>query len=177
VTTGAQAHPAPGPARPPAPPAVRRAVRVMYGGAALSVAGIFVNLTTLGRIKRRLPVTSPELLASTQHQAIAEFIVGGLVSAAVWIFMAISCRARMRWARLAGTALFAIDTVYTVDVAASFDRFDAPVAVRVYTVAVWLTGLTTTLLLWQRAASGFFRPGRPGRPEQPDATASRRRPR
>jgi hypothetical protein len=140
----------------------------MYGGAALSAAGVFVNLTTLGRIKRRLPLTSPALLASTEHQAIAEFVVGGLVSAAVWIFMAISCRAGMRWARLAGTALFAVDTVYTVDVAASFDRFDASVAVRVYTVVVWLAGLTATLLLWQRGASGFFRPA---------ATAARRRPR
>jgi hypothetical protein len=60
----------------------------MYGGAALSLVGVFVNLTTLGTIKRRLPVTSPALLASTEHEAIAEFIVGGLVVAAVWIFLA-----------------------------------------------------------------------------------------
>ena len=132
----------------------------MYGGAALSVVGVLVNLTTLGTIKHRLPVTSPALLASTEHQAIAEFIVGGIVGAAVWVFMAISSRSGMRWARVAGTALFAVDTVYMVDVAASLDQFDAPVVVRIYTVAVWLVGLATTLLLWQRASTGFFRPAR-----------------
>jgi hypothetical protein len=35
-----------------------------------------------------MPVTSPALLASTEHEAIAEFIVGGLVVAAVWMFWA-----------------------------------------------------------------------------------------
>jgi hypothetical protein len=132
----------------------------MYGGAALSLVGVFVNLTTLGTIKRRLPVTSPALLASTEHEAIAEFIVGGLVVAAVWIFLAMSCRVGMRWARAAGTALFAVDTVYMVDVAASLDRVDAPVAVRMYTVAVWIAGLAATLLLWQRGANTYFRPAR-----------------
>jgi len=143
------------------PLSVARAVMVMYGGAALSIIGIFINITTLGVITKRLPLMSPALLASTQHQAIAEFIVGGLVGAAVWIFLAISCRSGMNWARIAGTVLFAIDTVYVVDVTIGLDRQDAPFGVRVYAVAVWLAGLAATTLLWQRPSSTFFRARRP----------------
>jgi hypothetical protein len=135
---------------------------VMYGGAALSIVGIFVNITTLGVIKQRMGLMSPALLASTQHQAIAEFIVGGLVVAAVWAFIAISCRAGMEWARIAGTVLFVVDTVYAADVTLGLNGQDAPAAVRIYAVAVWLAGLAATTLLWQRNSGAFFRSGRPG---------------
>jgi hypothetical protein len=135
----------------------------MYGGAALSVVGIFVNITTLGVIKQRMGLISPALLASTQHQAIAEFIVGGLVVAAVWAFIGISCRAGMAWARIAGTLLFVVGTVYAADTTLGLDGQDAPAAVRIYAVAVWLAGLAATTLLWQRDSSAFFRAPRPSR--------------
>lgn len=149
-----------GAARAPAPLSVARAVMVMYGGAALSVVGIFVNITTLGVIRQRMGLMPPTLLASTQHQAIAEFVVGGLVVAAVWAFVGISCRAGMEWARIAGTVLFVVDTVYAVDVTFGLGGQDAPAAVRIYAVAVWLAGVSATTLLWQRESGGFFRAGR-----------------
>lgn len=148
----------------PTPLAVARAVMIMYGGAVLSVIGIFVNITTLDVIKQRMGLMPPALLASTQHQAVAEFIVGGLVVAAVWAFIGISCRARMDWARIAGTVLFAVGTVYAADVTLGLDRQDAPAAVRIYAVAVWLAGLAATTLLWQRESNAFFRAGRPEPP-------------
>ena len=148
--------------RTPAPLAVARAVVVMYGGAALSLVGIIVNITTLGVIKQRMGLMTPGLLASTQHQAIAEFIVGGLVVAAVWAFIGISCRAGMGWARIVGTALFVFDTVYAVDVTLGLGGQDAPAAVRIYAVAVWLAGLAATTLLWQRESTAFFRADRSG---------------
>ncbi|MGH3167041.1 MAG: hypothetical protein ACRDN0_14280 [Trebonia sp.] len=154
----------PGRARTPAPLSVARAVVVMYGGAALSVVGIFVNITTLGVIRQRMGLMSPALLASTQHQAVAEFIVGGLVTAAVWAFIGISCRAGMEWARIAGTVLFVVNTVFGVDVILGLDGQDAPAAVRIYAAAVWLAGLAATMLLWQRESGAYFRSGRRPRP-------------
>lgn len=142
------------------PLSVARAVMVMYGGAALSLIGIFVNITTLGVIRRRMGLMPSALLASTQHQAVAEFIVGGLVVAAVWAFIGTSCRAGMRWARIAGTAAFAVDTVFTADIAIGLGRHDTPAAVRIYAAAVWLGGLAATTLLWQRESGAFFRAGR-----------------
>jgi hypothetical protein len=128
----------------------------MYSGAVASIAGIFVNLSTLGVIRRQRPFLSAFLQTSTGHQAIMEFVIGGVFVAALWIFMAYSCRARMKWARLVGTVLFAIYTVYTAELVVKLDRVSPSGAVQVYTVVVWLIGLTATVLLWQRGTSAYF---------------------
>jgi len=129
----------------------------MYAGAVASLAGIFVNLTTLGAIQQQRPLMSAALRTSTQHQAIAEFIVGGIVVAVVWLFMAVSCRVGRSWARLVSTVLFAIYTVYTTEIVAGFDRVSPPGAVQVYTGISWLLGLAAILLLWQRTVAPHFR--------------------
>lgn len=157
VTTGAPAQRPPDAAPEAAPASVRWAVRIMYAGAAAGIAGIAVNVMTLGAIRQQRPIMSAALRTSTQHQAIAEFIVGGIVIAAVWMFMAISCQAGARWARLASTGLFAIYTVYTTEIVIGFDRVNPPGAVHVYTGVVWLLGLSAVILLWHRAAALYFR--------------------
>jgi hypothetical protein len=113
-------------------------------------------VTTLGVIRQQRPLMSAALRTSTQHQAVAEFIVGGIVVAALWTFLAMSCRAGKSWARIVSTVLFAIYTVYATEIVIGFDRVDPPGAVHVYTVITWLIGLTATILLWGRTASGYF---------------------
>ncbi|HVT70186.1 MAG TPA: hypothetical protein VHF26_20740 [Trebonia sp.] len=152
----------------PVPRSATWAVRVMYGGAAASIAGIAINVSTLGVIRRQRPIMSMALRTSTYHQAIMEFVVGGVIAAAVWTFMAYSCHARMRWARIAATVLFAIYTVYTAELVVRLDQVSPPGAVQVYTVIVWLIGLTATILLWQRGSSAYFAvPRRPERATRP----------
>ena len=161
VATSAPPHRAPEGAPEAAPVAVRWAVRIMYGGAAAGIIGILVNVTTLGVIRQQRPIMSAALRTSTQHQAIAEFIVGGIVVAALWTFLAMSCRAGKSWARIVSTVLFAIYTVYATEIVIGFDQVNPPGAVHVYTVIMWLIGLTATILLWGRTASGHFAaPGR-----------------
>lgn len=136
---------------------VRWAVRVMYGGAATAILGIIVNVMTLGVIREQRPFLSTALRTSTQRQAIAEFIVGGIAVATIWVFVALACRGGAGWARLASTVLFAIYTVYTAEIVAGFDRVRPAGAVQVYTVIVWLTGLTAVILLWRRDSTSHFR--------------------
>jgi hypothetical protein len=147
----------------------------MYAGSAAGIAGIAINVTTLGAIRQQRPIMSAALRTSTQHQAIAEFIVGGIIVAAVWMFMALSCRAGKSWARLVSTMLFGIYTVYTTEIVIGFDRVSPPDAVRVYTGIVWLLGLAAVILLWHRTAASHF----PARPRPPGSPVSRtpRRPR
>jgi hypothetical protein len=129
----------------------------MYTGAAAGIAGIFVNVTTLGTITQQRPIMSAALRTSTQHVAIAEFIVGGIAAAAIWTFLAISCRVGARWARIASTVLFAIYTVYSTEIVIGVDRVNPPGAVQVYTGIVWLLGLVAIILLWQHSAGPYFR--------------------
>ena len=54
----------PEPQRPPAPPSVRSAVKVMYVGAATSLLGIVINIVTVGATKTAIEKRSPHLSVS-----------------------------------------------------------------------------------------------------------------
>jgi hypothetical protein len=135
---------------------VKWAARIMYGGGAATLVGIFVNVTTLGDVRRQRPIMAAAFQTSTARQAIAEFIVGGLIVTAIWAFMAISCQKGSHWARITGTAMFAVYTVYATELVVGLDNVSPPGAVQAYTVALWVCGLAATVLLWQGTASTHF---------------------
>lgn len=143
--------------RPSVPPAVRRASQVMYVGAAASLIGIAVDFTQWGAIKdqiaRRNTTMTPDKLAAAQHLEIGVLIAGGLIAAALWVWMAQSNKAGKSWARVVATVLFGIDTL---------SQFVGAVASpggigRIYGLVVWVIGLVAIVLLWQRPATAFFK--------------------
>ena len=144
--------------RPPAPPSIVRAVQVMYAGAAASLIGIVVDMTTLSSTKaeiiRRNPSLTATQVSNAEHVAIGLFIVGGLLGAALWFWIAQMSKAGRNWARIVGTVLFAIDTI---SVFAGAATVAGGAAARIYSIIVWLIGLATVVLLWQRASSEYFR--------------------
>jgi len=142
--------------RPPVPSQVANAVKVMYLGAATSILGIVIEILTVNATKSAIERHSPHLTASqidaTQHTLIAGSIVGGVIAAALWIFIARNCLGGKNWARLVGTVLFAICTIDTAGGAI------APLAgaVKLWEVVVWLIGLAAVVLLWRRPSTEFF---------------------
>ena len=64
--------------RPPAPPSVRSAVKVMYVGAAASLLGIIIDILTVSATKTAIEKRSPNLsvsqINSSQHVLVAGFI-------------------------------------------------------------------------------------------------------
>ena len=144
--------------RPPAPPSVLRAVQVMYAGAAASLIGIVIDMTTLSSTKseiiRRNPSLTATQVSNAEHVAIGLFIVSGLLGAGLWIWVAQMCKAGRNWARIVGTVLFAIDTISVFAGAATVPGGGAT---RIYSILVWLIGLAAVILLWQRASSDYFR--------------------
>lgn len=148
----------PEPSRPPIPPSVTRAVQIMYAGAAASLIGIIIDMTTLSSTKTEIRNHNPGLTATqldnAEHVAIGIFIVSGLLGAALWFWMAQSCKAGKGWARIVSTVLFAIDTV---NVVAGASAVPGGGAARIYGIVVWLIGLAAIILLWQRASSAYFK--------------------
>jgi len=144
--------------RPPAPPSVLRAVQVMYVGAAASLIGIIIDMTTLSSTKseiiRRNPNLTATQVANAEHVAIGLFIVSGLLGAGLWVWVAQMSKAGRNWARIVGTVLFAIDTISVFAGAATVPGGGAT---RIYSILVWLIGLAAVILLWQRASSDYFR--------------------
>ena len=141
---------------PTVPSQVANAVKVMYAGAAASLLGIVVEIITVNATKSAIEKHSPHLTASqinaTQHALISGSIIGGVIAAAAWIFIARNCQGGKNWARITGTVLFAICTIDTIV------GVTAPLAgaVRIWGVAVWLCGLAAVVLLWRRPSTEFF---------------------
>ena len=149
--------------REPSPPAtvpqsVLRAVRVMYVGLAASLLGIVVDLTTLSAtrsaILKRNPGYTAVQLNNAEHLEIGLFIAGGLIGAALWLWMAQSCRAGKSWARVVSTVFFGIDTLSVLVGATAVQGGGLS---RIYGFIVWAIGLIAIILLWQRASSAYFR--------------------
>jgi asparagine N-glycosylation enzyme membrane subunit Stt3 len=153
---GGDQVPEPSP-RPPAPQSVLRAVQIMYVGAAASLIGIVIDLTTLSdtkaRIHQRSPTLTPAQVNSAEHFLIGGFIVAGLLGAALWLWMAQSTKAGKSWARIVSTVLFGIDTLDQVAGAA----VPSGGVVRIYSILIWLIGLAAVVLLWQRTSTDYFK--------------------
>jgi hypothetical protein len=166
-------QPFPGGAEPPesstptaatVPPSITRAVRVMYVGAAASVIGIIVDLTTYHSLENALATRKDKngkLLTHTQvvdlaHVEIVAFVIGGLIAAGLWIWMARGSRAGKSWARVVSTVLFAISTI-SAFVSIGGGALTAGGATRIYGFVVWIIGLVAIVLLWQRASSDYFK--------------------
>jgi hypothetical protein len=143
--------------RPLIPSQVANAVKVMYVGAAASILGIIVDILTVDATKTAIERRSPKLTVSqvnaSQHTLIIGFVLGGVVAAAVWIFLARACRDGKNWARITGSVLFGLSTVDTIIGIA------APVAgpVKIWGAVVWLIALVAVVFLWQRNSTAFFK--------------------
>jgi hypothetical protein len=87
----------------------------MYVGLAVSLIGIVVDMTTLSstrsEILKRNPSYTATQLNTAEHVQIGLFIAGGLIGAALWLWMAQSCKAGKGWARVVSTVFFGIDTL------------------------------------------------------------------
>ena len=141
-----------------APQSVLRAVRVMYVGLAASLLGILVDMTTLSATRSEIIKQNPKFTTaqvnSAEHLEIGLFIAGGLIGAALWLWMAQSCRAGKGWARVVSTVLFGIDTL---SVLAGAVTVPGGGLTRIYGFVIWAIGLVAIFLLWQRSSSDYFR--------------------
>jgi hypothetical protein len=144
--------------RPPVPQSITRAVQLMYAGAAASLIGIIIALTTLSSIKSQIVSKNPSLTTTqvnnAQHVAIGVLIASGLIGAALWLWMAQSSKAGKNWARIVSTVLFGIETI---NVVAGASAISSGGASRIYSIVIWLIGLGAIIFLWQRSSTEYFK--------------------
>jgi hypothetical protein len=144
--------------RPPAPASVRNAVKVMYVGAVASPVYAIIFIATLSATRSAIEKHFPQLTASQVNgQAntfMAVWIVGGLIGAGLWIFIARACKSGKSWARITGTVLFGIATVE-----GGLSNLVVPEAalVKIFWFVIWLIGLAAVVFLWRGTSSAFFK--------------------
>jgi hypothetical protein len=146
------------PERPPAPPSVQNAVKLMYAGAAVSTVSLVISLADIGgtkaAIKKARPSLTPAQVNSLNTFVITLAIVSGLLGIGLWLWMAKKNGEGRNWARVLSTVLFGLATLDL------FGVFSQPTTLisLVFPVLTWLVGAGAVFLLWRRESSAFFKP-------------------
>jgi hypothetical protein len=146
------------PERPPAPPSVLNAVKLMYVGAAVSTVSLVISLIDIGGSKDAIRKARPSLTATQVNQLntfiIALAVVSGVLGIALWLWMARANSQGRNWARILSTVLFGLATLDL------FGVLSQPKTVLglIFPVLTWLVGAGAVYFLWQGESSEFFKP-------------------
>ena len=145
------------PERPPAPPSVLNAVKLMYVGAAVSTVSLVISLVDISGTKEAIRKARPSLTAAQVNQLntfiITLAIVSGVIGVALWLWMARANGQGKNWARITSTVLFAIETLSVLEAL----RGPKTVVDLVFPVLTWVVGLGAIWFLWRPESSAFFK--------------------
>ena len=149
----------PAPRNPWRPTSVVTAVWLMYGGAVLTVLSMFIDLVVISHLRTTYLADHPLLgqaginrintLAGAGDLAV---IIGCVIGVSLWLTLAVAANRGQGWTRVVGTVLFGIDTLVFI---ATIGRPGINAVKTIHTL-IWLVGLVTIVMLWQRQASQFF---------------------
>jgi len=146
------------PERPPAPPSVLNAVKLMYVGAAISTVSLIISLIDISGTKEAIRKARPSLTAAQVNQLntfiITLAIVSGVVGVALWLWMARANSQGRNWARIMSSVLFGLATLDLYGVLSQ----PKTVLGLVFPVLTWLVGLGAVIFLWRKESTEFFKP-------------------
>ena len=157
--------------QPDAPETMRRAVKLMLVGAAISTVfllfGVIVTVSERNSLINALiswnktQPKSKQLSLSQIHSyvtvSIVTIIIVGLVSIALWLWMARMNSGGRNWARIAASVLFALWTFYTYQSIGDTRGAATLVASTIIVLLIWLVGLASLFLLWRPASTLFYK--------------------
>jgi hypothetical protein len=128
----------------------------MYVGASLSVIELIVGLATISSvksaIKRAYPNYTPSQVHSLEVASIGIGVLVGLISIALWLWMARASAAGHNYARITGSVFFGLNTLFLL---LSLARPHAGLGL-VFNVLVWLAGLGAVIMLWRSESAPWF---------------------
>lgn len=154
--------------RPPQPPSLRNAVRLMWAGAALALLSVIISVAFSSKIKTA--VTNAALKANATNRAdnktvltasqihtlanvtVVVLVIAGLIGVLLWVWMAWANNRGSGWARIIASVLFALITVEVV-----LARSRSSVSF-LFILLEWVIGLVAIVLLWQRDTTAYIGP-------------------
>lgn len=154
-----------------APAPVRRAVRLMQAGAAVSAVSLIVTVIASFSLKSDMisanaqKPTSQQLTASqissTATGLIVYTVVVGLAAVGLWLWMARANGAGRAWARITATVFFALWTIYTYSVLGELHGGVTVTATLIVSLvlilALWILGVAAIAHLWRRESTAYFK--------------------
>jgi hypothetical protein len=145
---------------PGLPATMRKAVRFMLAGAAITVVfAIFEVIATIVD-KNSIDVNGKPPTSSQLLTAVIFLIVSYVIYALLWVLMARFNRAGMKWARIVATVLFAISTFQLYETIDSLHGGQvitaADIIYIIITLASWAVGVGAIAMLWRSDSSAYF---------------------
>jgi hypothetical protein len=152
------------PRLPSSAPTVRAAVQLMYAGALVCVVNLAISIVSLALngprgVTLRLGDRSQSLSVS-----LTVGLLGCLLVAALWLWMALTTSQGRRWVRICSTALFALASLELMSVAAASKMLLG----LIFWAPTWVVSAAATWLLWRPGSGAFFDVRRRG--PTPEAT-------
>lgn len=148
-----------GAAEPAAPRTVRRAVWLMYAGAATMTVFFVTALATMGGFKNAViaanktaknPMTPSQINGYVNGYTLYVIVIG-ILSIGLWLWMARTNARGRNWARVTATILFCLWTVNTIGVVQT-----KVIESLVFPVIAWLIGAVAVFFLWRQESGVFF---------------------
>lgn len=147
--------------RPPIPPSVTNAVRLMFVGAGLTAVGLILEFIGLSALKSAIRTASPTLtnaqVNTAEAVAVAFFVIIGLLSIGLWIWMALASKGGHNYARIVSSVLFGLNTLFLLINIARTGLAGGLIA----SLVTWLVGLGAIVMLWRKDSTAYFQPGVP----------------
>ncbi len=146
---------------PGLPATMRKAVRFMLAGAAVTVAfGLFMVIVAIAS-RNSIDVKTGKPLSSS---GVAADVIGTLVSYIVyvllWLLMARFNRAGQKWARIVASVLFGISTLQLYEIISSLNGGTiingAVIVFLLLTIALWAAGVGAIAMLWRTPSTAYF---------------------
>jgi hypothetical protein len=152
------------PGKPPIPPTVQRAFVLMLVGAGLEVVNLVVQLLLSAKVQHqiRMDIDAGTAASGSSYNG-ASITFGAVIGIGLWLWMAFANRGGAHWARVTGTVFFGISCLSLVAdliLSALIWHWIGPIALVIFavTIASWLVGLFTVILLWRKQSGAYFQP-------------------
>ena len=155
------------PAKPPVPKTVQNAFYLMIAGAVLEVLSTIFSLGSSSKVRDTIRTQHPEYtdtqVTNAVHVATVFAVIIVLIGVGLWIWMAFANRAGKNWARITGTVFFGLNcvallvTLGSSSSGSTMSTKSSGVAVAL-SVVIWVIGLATVILLWNKQSGPYFKP-------------------
>jgi hypothetical protein len=145
---------------PGLPTTMRKAVRFMLAGAAVSIVfGLFLVIVEIAN-RNSIDVKNGKPISSGLLIDIVGTVIQYVVLAALWVLMARFSRVGQKWARIVSSVLFAISTWYLYELIDSLHGGQvinaADIIFIVLTIATWVAGVGAIAMLWRPQSTAYF---------------------
>jgi hypothetical protein len=145
---------------PGLPATMRKAVRFMLAGAAITaVFAVFEVIATIVD-KNAIDVNGKPPTSSELATGIIILIVSYAVYIMLWILMARFNRAGQKWARIVSSVLFAISTWQLYETIDSLHGGEvitvADIIYIIFTIGAWAAGVGAIAMLWRPQSTAYF---------------------